>query len=104
MVWPIQIIRLKISNSQTHVQFLTIKVMKKIFFTAAMAVSGLVMVSCEADAIDNAIPQAKIFRVQKNGLEFKDRDTIPLFNTSIPIASDGPGDEIIIITPPKKPE
>ena len=78
--------------------------MKKIFFTAAMAVSGLVMLSCEADAIDNAIPQAKNFRAQKNGLEFKERDTIPLFDTSTPMATTGPGDEIIIITPPKKPE
>jgi hypothetical protein len=84
--------------------FQKIKIMKKIFFTAAVAVSGLVMVSCEADAIDSAIPQAKNFRVQKKGLEFNERDTIALFNTSTPMASEGPGDEIIIITPPKKPE
>lgn len=77
--------------------------MKKYFFTAAVAVLGLVMVSCEADAIDSAIPQAKIFRVQKKVLEFNERDTIPLFNTNTPMASEGPGDEIIIITPPKKP-
>lgn len=77
--------------------------MKKIFFTAAMAVSGLVMVSCDADAIDSASIQAKDLGVQKTGLKFNESYTSPLSNTSTPMASDGPGDEIIIITPPKKP-
>ena len=69
--------------------------MKKILFTAAMAVSGLVMVSCEADAIDNAIPQAKNFRAQKTGVIFNGSYTVPLSNTSTPMATTGPGDEII---------
>ena len=103
MVWPLLIIRLKISNGQTYVKFLTIKVMKKIFFTAAMAVSGLVMVSCDADALDSTTSQAKDFGVQKTGLKFNESDTSPLSNTSSPVANEGPGDEIIIITPPKKP-
>ncbi|MFV8347687.1 hypothetical protein [Flavobacterium sp. ZB4P13] len=77
--------------------------MKKIFFTAAIAVSGLVMVSCDADAIDSTTPQAKDFGVQKNDLKFNESYTSPLSNTSSPMASDGPGDEVIIITPPKKP-
>jgi hypothetical protein len=82
--------------------FQKIKIMKKFFFTAAVAVSGLVMVSCEADAIDSTSPQAKDFEVQKKGLEFNKRDALPLFNSSTMMASEGPGDEIIIITPPKK--
>lgn len=78
--------------------------MKKIFFIAAMVVvSGLVMVSCDADAIDSATPQAKDFGVQKEGLKFNESDTSPLSNTSTPMATEGPGDEIIIITPPKNP-
>jgi hypothetical protein len=77
--------------------------MKKIFFTAAVVVSGLVMVSCEADAIHSAIPQAKDFRVQTKGLEFKETDTIPMLNISTSMTSDGPGDDVIIITPPKNP-
>ncbi|RTY79165.1 hypothetical protein EKL97_13065 [Flavobacterium sp. LS1P28] len=77
--------------------------MKKIFFTAAMAVSGLVMVSCDADAIDSASAQAKDFGVQKTDQKFNQSYTSPLSNTSTPMASDGPGDDVIIITPPKKP-
>ena len=74
--------------------------MKKIFFTAAMAVSSLVMVSCDADAIDSVSAQGTDLGVQKTGLKFNGS----LSNTSTPMASDGPGDEIIIITPPKKPQ
>ncbi|MFV8333152.1 hypothetical protein [Flavobacterium sp. GSP14] len=77
--------------------------MKKIFFTAAIAVSGLVMVSCDADAIDSEDAQGTDLGVQKTGIKFNGSYTIPLSNTSTPVASDGPGDEIIIITPPKKP-
>ena len=77
--------------------------MKKIFFIAAVAVSGLVMVSCDADAIDSAIAQAKDFGVRKTDQKFNESYTSPLSNTNTPMASDGPVDEIIIITPPKKP-
>lgn len=73
--------------------------MKKIFFIAALAVSGLVMVSCDADMVERATPQSKGFSTQKENL--KPTDT--LVKTSPTCASDGPGDEIIIITPPKKP-
>ena len=77
--------------------------MKKIFFIAAVAVSGLVMVSCDAHSIDSAAPQANDFGAQRKGLKFNESDTSPLSNTSSPMATEGPGDEIIIITPPKKP-
>ena len=90
-------------NGHTYVQFLTIKIMKKIFFTAAIAVTALVMVSCEADGIDSSSPQAKSSGVHKTGLNFNATGTSNLSNQSSIMASDGPGDEIIIITPPKKP-
>lgn len=77
--------------------------MKKIFFIAAMAVSGLAMISCDADAIDSASAQAKDFGVRKTDHKFNESYTSPLSNTNTPMASDGPVDEIIIITPPKKP-
>ncbi|MFV8369630.1 hypothetical protein [Flavobacterium sp. LB2R40] len=77
--------------------------MKKIFFTAAMAVSGLVMVSCDVDTIDSATTQAKDFGVHKKGLEFNESHVSPLNNTSTLMATEGPGDDVIIITPPKKP-
>ena len=68
-----------------------------------MAVSGLVMVSCDADAIDSVSAQGKDLGVQKTGVKFNESYNSPLSNTSTPVATDGPGDEIIIITPPKKP-
>lgn len=68
-----------------------------------MAVSALVMVSCEADAIDSSTPQAKDFGVQKIGLKFNETDTSSSSSPSTLMADDGPGDEIIIITPPKNP-
>ncbi len=77
--------------------------MKKIFFIAVMVTSGLVMVSCEADAIDSTNTQTKHFGVQKIDQKLNQTYTSPLSNTSNPMASDGPGDEVIIITPPKKP-
>lgn len=77
--------------------------MKKIFFTAAIAVTALVMVSCEADAIDSSTPQAKDFGVQKIGREFNETRTGSFSGTSTLMAADGPGDDVIIITPPKNP-
>jgi hypothetical protein len=77
--------------------------MKKIFFTAAIAVTALVMVSCEADAIDSSTPQAKDFGVQKIGLEFNETRPGSFSRTSTLMATEGPGDDVIIITPPKNP-
>lgn len=103
MVWSLLIIRFHLSNGHTYVQFSTIKIMKKIFFTAAIAVTALVMVSCEADGIDSSTPQAKDFGVQKTGLKLNATGTSNLSSPSTLMANEGPGDEIIIITPPKNP-
>jgi hypothetical protein len=77
--------------------------MKKIFFIAAFAVSGLVMISCDADAIDSTTSQAKEFAIQKENPKSMENGSISVLNTSTATANGGPGDEIIIITPPKKP-
>ena len=61
-----------------------------------MVTSGLVMVSCEVDAIDSTNTQTKDFGVQKIDQKLNQTYTSPM-------ASNGPGDEVIIITPPKKP-
>lgn len=53
--------------------------------------------------VDSASAQAKDFGVRKTDHKFNESYTSPLSNTNTPMASDGPGDEIIIITPPKKP-
>lgn len=75
--------------------------MKKIFFTAAFAVSGLVMVSCDADAIDSTTSQAKEFAIQKENPKSMENGSISVLNTSTASANGGPGDDVIIIHPPK---
>jgi hypothetical protein len=66
--------------------------MKKIFFVATVVVSSLVMVSCDAEAIEGSTPQSK------------ENNTIPFVSSSTANASeDGPGNEVIIVTPPKNP-
>lgn len=77
--------------------------MKKIFFAAALAVFGLVMVSCDTDAIDSTTSQSKEFSIQKENLKSMENTSISIVNTSTVNASEDPGDEIIIITPPKNP-
>jgi hypothetical protein len=75
--------------------------MKKIFFIAAFAVSGLVMVSCDADAIDSTTSQAKEFAIKKENPKSMENGSISVLNTSTAIANGGPGDDVIIIHPPK---
>lgn len=75
--------------------------MKKIFFTAAFAVSGLVIVSCDADAIDSTTSQAKEFAIQKENPKSMENGSISVLNTSTAGANGGPGDDVIIIHPPK---
>ncbi|MBP4141951.1 hypothetical protein J3S90_09060 [Flavobacterium sp. P4023] len=77
--------------------------MKKIFFIAAFTVSGLVMVSCDADSIDNTTAQAKEFAIKKENLKSMENDSVSVLKISTVNANLDPGDEIIIITPPKKP-
>lgn len=67
--------------------------MKKIFFVAIVVVSGLTMVSCDTEAIEGSTPQSK------------ENNTISFANSNSTNASDnGPGNDIIIITPPKNPK
>lgn len=75
--------------------------MKKIFFIAAFAVSSLVMVSCEADAIDSTTSQAKEFGIPKENLKSMDHGSNSVLTTSTANAKGGPGDDVIIIHPPK---
>jgi hypothetical protein len=75
--------------------------MKKIFFIAAFAVSGLVMVSCDADAIDSTTSQAKEFAIKKENPKSMENGSISVLNTSTASANGGPGDDVIIIHPPK---
>ena len=77
--------------------------MKKIFFTATIALSGLFMLSCEADAIDSSTAQANDFGIQKKGLKVNITGSNYLSGTGTIMAADGPGDDVIIITPPKNP-
>jgi hypothetical protein len=77
--------------------------MKKIVLMAVFAASGLVFVSCDSGEIESATRQSKGASLQKemnyNKITVKIEDTIP---TPIPVTNltDGPGDDVIIITPP----
>lgn len=75
--------------------------MKKFVFIAVFAASGLVFVSCDSDAIGSATPQFKNASIQKeenNNIASKIGDSIPTTNLV-----EGPGDDVIIITPPPRP-
>ena len=61
------------------------------------------LVQLQKKSVDSASAQAKDFGVRKTDPKFNESYTCPLSNTNAPMASDGPVDEIIIITPPKKP-
>lgn len=78
--------------------------MKKIFFIAVGALVGLVMVSCDTDAIGSTAIQGKHVGVQAKVQNLKSNDSIPMDNINSSTTLEGPGDEIIIITPPKKPK
>jgi hypothetical protein len=66
--------------------------MKKVFFIATVAVSSLVMVSCDAEAIEGSTSQSK------------EKNSIPFVSSNTANASEGgPGNEVIIVTPPKTP-
>lgn len=68
--------------------------MKKILFTAIILLSGKLVVSCEAPAIIESNPIATEQTIIRN--------PIPT-NPANMFADDGPGDNVIIILPPKKP-
>jgi hypothetical protein len=75
--------------------------MKKFVFIAVFAASGLVFVSCDSDAIGSATPQFEKSSIEKkknSSMASKEGDTIPTTNTV-----GGPGDDVIIITPPPRP-
>ena len=68
--------------------------MKKIFFTAIIVLSSKLVLSCEAPAIEESNPIATEQTIIQN--------PIPT-NPANMFADDGPGDNVIIILPPKKP-
>lgn len=75
--------------------------MKKIVVLAAFAVMGVAVVSCSSD--DNEIQNlesANDFNTETAVYAEAARDSVP--ETTIP-PDEGPGDDPIIILPPKKP-
>ena len=77
--------------------------MKKLIYVAVFTVSGLVMVSCDADSMEDATGAApKVTTVSQEFMgTAKEGDTIilPTTNDTDP----GPGDDPIIVPPPPKP-
>lgn len=77
--------------------------MKKLIYVAVFTVSGLVMVSCDADSMEDvagAAPKATTV-TQEFMVIAREGDTIflPTTNDTDP----GPGDDPIIVPPPPKP-
>lgn len=76
--------------------------MKKLIYVAVFTASGFVMVSCDADSMEDATGVAKVTTVsQEFMVAAKEGDTIilPTTNDTDP----GPGDDPIIVPPPPKP-
>lgn len=66
--------------------------MKKALLIAAITAVGLAFASCEAEAFAQTSKQTE--HLDANG---SDETTMPV------VSDDGPGDDVIIIIPPKKP-
>jgi hypothetical protein len=79
--------------------------MKKIVLMAVFAASGLVFVSCDSGEIESATTQSKVASLQKemdyNKITVTVGDTIPA-NVPTTNLTNGPGDDVIIITPPPR--
>ena len=69
--------------------------MKKLLLAAVLTAAGCTLVSCEPDAITNPTPQFE--QVHADALY----DNGPVVGDPKP--GEGPGDDVIIIIPPKKP-
>jgi hypothetical protein len=66
--------------------------MKKIFLLGAFTLLSTTIFSCTADDIETE--NSMRAEVEKN--------TIPVETTPVSYADDGPGDQVVIIYPPKK--
>lgn len=77
--------------------------MKKLIYVAALAVSGLTVISCDAESIQNVTKtsNAQIKQTNDFSLSAKVEDTI-IVQTE-PVEEPGPGDEVVPIKPPTKP-
>ncbi|WP_432670634.1 hypothetical protein [Flavobacterium sp. SM2513] len=66
--------------------------MKKTLLVAVITAVGLAFVSCEAETLAHTSDSTE--QLNANG---SDQNTMPI------VSDDGPGDDVIIIIPPKKP-
>jgi hypothetical protein len=76
--------------------------MKKFIFIAVLTATGLVFVSCSTDTAEfenESFKQKKVLLKQENLIYSRVEDSITTSNLQATI--DGPGDDLIIIKPPK---
>ena len=66
--------------------------MKKTLLVAVITAVGLAFASCEAEALALTSDQTEQLNANDS-----DQNTMPI------VSDDGPGDDVIIIIPPKKP-
>ena len=69
--------------------------MKKIILIPAIIISGLVVVSCDTETVEEISPVVQKANFQKRNIE----QNVSLdYNT----LSEGPGDEVVPVKPPKR--
>lgn len=81
--------------------------MKKIVCIAVIAMSGIVLVSCDADGVESAAPQfnKKASEKEYYNLTSRTGDSIPVIDTLMTnIINPGPGDDPIPVPPPPPPK
>ncbi len=69
--------------------------MKKLLLAAVLTAASFALVSCEADALSDSTPQLEQVHADALG------ENPPVVGDPAP--GEGPGDDVIIIIPPKKP-
>lgn len=74
--------------------------MKKIFSFLAATAASLLVLSCTVDSLNKTSLQTNKFKRAIENLDKQKSDSIP--KDSGAINSDGPGDEVFPIKPPKK--
>ena len=76
--------------------------MKKIISAVALTAAVVLTVSCEVESVSDSSISNKEFTVSNEIVEVQKADSIPQINFSSAVFGDNPGDEVLIIVPPKK--
>lgn len=76
--------------------------MKKIIFAVLGTASGLLAMSCDVESLNDKSFRTNEVKAATENLDLQKSDSIP--QNSGTTSSDGPGDQTLIIIPPKRPK